>query len=67
MTTQEIRRIEDDLYRDSESHWFRLPEDLRDNLDIPTFMRRGIKVKTTKPQTKSPGVASAGAKQKDNN
>lgn len=61
MTTQKIRRIEDDLYRDSESHWFRLPEGLRDNFDIPTFMRRGIQI-----TTKSPGVASAGAKQNNN-
>lgn len=35
------RRIEDELYRSSESHFFKLPEELRDPLDVPSFMRTG--------------------------
>ena len=65
MTAQGIRRIEDELYRDSESRFFRCgptPRPDGENLDIPAFMRRGIQIRTT---NKSPGVTSTGAKQKN--
>ncbi len=43
MNAQELLRTvaEDATYRDSESLFFTLPESLREETDIPTFMRRG--------------------------
>jgi hypothetical protein len=48
MTAQEIRYMEDAVYRDSESHFFTLPEELRSELDIPAFMRLGVPIKNKK-------------------
>jgi hypothetical protein len=60
MTTKKIRYMEDALYRTSDSHFFKLPEELRSDLDIPAFMRLGIPIKNKK----TPALERRGKTQK---